>query len=357
MTGGGAFTVNQNFNETITISHADTSSQGSVNNSGTTFVQDITLDTYGHITGINSASVTVPTVYDSIITIAAGTSMTGGGSFGINQSFGETITISHADTSALSGTYGSTDDSVKIDTITVDANGHVTAITTGPVAGTGGSTPNDSVIQIAAGAGLGGGGVFTLNQSFGETITLTHADTSSQASVSNSSNTFIQSITLDTYGHIVGMTSGTATTGGGGDVGTLQQVTDLGNTTTNFISIGKSTAPEFALDVNGTIRATFDVLAFSDERVKENIQTIPDALEKILCLRGVTFNKIGNKERSVGVIAQEVEKVLPEVVRSDSDGMKSVAYGNMVGLLIQAMKEQQLQIEQLRAEIKYLKSN
>ena len=357
MTGGGAFTVNQNFNETITISHADTSSQGSVNNSGTTFVQDITLDTYGHITGINSASVTVPTVYDSIITIAAGTSMTGGGSFGINQSFGETITISHADTSALSGTYGSTDDSVKIDTITVDANGHVTAITTGSVAGTGGSTPNDSVIQIAAGAGLGGGGVFTLNQSFGETITLTHADTSSQASVSNSSNTFIQSITLDTYGHIVGMTSGTATTGGGGDVGTLQQVTDLGNTTTNFISIGKSTAPEFALDVNGTIRATFDVLAFSDERVKENIQTIPDALEKILCLRGVTFNKIGNKERSVGVIAQEVEKVLPEVVRSDSDGMKSVAYGNMVGLLIQAMKEQQLQIEQLRAEIKYLKSN
>jgi len=99
------------------------------------------------------------------------------------------------------------------------------------------------------------------------------------------------------------------------------------------------------------------VLAFSDERVKENIETIPDALEKVLCLRGVTFNKIGDEERSVGVIAQEVEKVLPEAVRDDSDGMKSVAYGNMVGLLIQAMNEQQRQIEQLRAEIKYLKSN
>jgi hypothetical protein len=331
--------------------------------------------------------------------------MTGGGSFGINQSFNETITISHADTSALSGTYGSTDDGVKIDTITVDGNGHITAITTGPVAGTGGSTPNNSVIQIAAGAGLGGGGVFTLNQSFGETITLTHADTSSQASVSNSSNTFIQSITLDTYGHILGITSGTAsasgetnqnafsfvavsgqptvaadnttdtltlvagagisittnsstdsivitnTGGGGSGVGTLQQVTDLGNVTTNSVSIGKSSAPQYALDVNGVVRATNDVIAFSDVRVKENIETIPDALKKALSLRGVNFNKIGDDRKSVGVIAQEVEEVLPEAVHTSEDGMKSVAYGNMVGLLIEAIKEQQKQIDELKAII------
>jgi hypothetical protein len=276
--------------------------------------------------------------------------MTGGGSFGINQSSGETITISHADTSALSGTYGSTDDAVKIDTITVDGNGHITAITTGPVAGTGGSTPNDSVIQIAAGSGLGGGGVFTLNQSFGETITLIHADTSSQASVSNSSNTFIQSITLDTYGHILGITSGTATTGGG-TVGTLQQVTNLGNVTTNSVSIFKSTSPSFALDVGGTIRAQGDVIAFSDVRVKENIVTIDNALGKVLSLRGVEYNKIGETEKSIGVIAQEVEKIIPQVVRDDEEGMKSVAYGNIVGLLIEAIKEQQKQIDKLKAII------
>jgi RNase P/RNase MRP subunit POP5 len=368
MTGGGAFTVNQNFNETITISHADTSSQGSVNNSGTTFVQDITLDTYGHVTFIDSASVSIPTVYDSVITLSAGGGMTGGGSFGINQSFNETITISHADTSALSGTYGSTDDSVKIDTITVDGNGHITAITTGPVAGTGGSTPNNSVIQIAAGSGLGGGGVFTLNQSFGETITLTHADTSSQASVSNSSNTFIQSITLDTYGHILGITSGTATTGGTGGVGGsgitnyVAKWSNSSNLTTGILYdsgsfVGVNTvSPVYTLDVSGTIRATNDIIAFSDARVKENIEPIKDAVEKVMCLRGVSYNKIGEDKRSIGVIAQEVENIVPEVVHTAEDDMKAVAYGNMVGLLIEAIKEQQAQIEQLKATVDYLKS-
>ena len=57
LTGGGNFTTDQASNETITINHQDTSSQASVNNSGNTFIQDITLDTYGHITAISSVSV------------------------------------------------------------------------------------------------------------------------------------------------------------------------------------------------------------------------------------------------------------------------------------------------------------
>ena len=112
-----------------------------------------------------------------------------------------------------------------------------------------------------------------------------------------------------------------------------------------------NTAPSYALDVTGTIRATGNVIAFSDARAKENIKTIDSALEKVNKLRGVKFNKIGEEKTCIGVIAQEVEEVLPEVVETDDNGMKAVAYGNMVGLLIEAMKEQQKQIDELKAKL------
>ncbi len=107
----------------------------------------------------------------------------------------------------------------------------------------------------------------------------------------------------------------------------------------NRVGIGKID-PAYTLDVNGTIYASGDLIAFSDERKKTNIEPIPNALEKVLQLRGVTFDKIdGDDRRHAGVIAQEVEKVLPEVVYTDIDGMKGVAYGNVIGLLIEAIKE------------------
>jgi len=104
------------------------------------------------------------------------------------------------------------------------------------------------------------------------------------------------------------------------------------------VGIGQ-TSPAYKLDVTGTIRATGDVIAFSDKRVKENIKTIDNALEKVINLRGVEFNKIGENKKSIGVIAQEVEKILPEVISTDKRDMKSVAYGNIVGVLIEAIKE------------------
>jgi hypothetical protein len=105
------------------------------------------------------------------------------------------------------------------------------------------------------------------------------------------------------------------------------------------VGIGK-TDPGYALDVVGEIYASGDIIAFSDERKKTDIEVIPNALEKVLQLRGVTFNKLDDdNRRHAGVIAQEVEKVLPEVVYTAEDGTKSVAYGNLVGLLIEAIKE------------------
>jgi hypothetical protein len=90
-----------------------------------------------------------------------------------------------------------------------------------------------------------------------------------------------------------------------------------------------------------------DVVAYSDERLKSNIKTIDNALEKVCSLRGVSFEK--NNSPSIGVIAQEIEKVIPEVVQTNDDEMstKAVAYGNLVGLLIEAIKEQEIKITSL----------
>jgi hypothetical protein len=126
-------------------------------------------------------------------------------------------------------------------------------------------------------------------------------------------------------------------------------------TTNSWIANGSNsklgvnrTDPSYNLDVEGTIRATGDVIAYSDVRVKENIKTIDNSLEKVGKLRGVEFNKIGKDEKSIGVIAQEIEKVIPEVVKEDDKGMKSVAYGNISGLLIEAIKELKAEIEELK---------
>ncbi len=91
----------------------------------------------------------------------------------------------------------------------------------------------------------------------------------------------------------------------------------------------------------------------SDINKKHNINTIENALEIVSNLRGVRFNWNHNDQAAVGVIAQEIEQHLPEVV-VDSDDSKSVQYGPLVGVLIEAIKEQQKQINQLKLAIEML---
>ena len=86
----------------------------------------------------------------------------------------------------------------------------------------------------------------------------------------------------------------------------------------------------------------------SDERLKTNIVGITNAIEKVQKLNGVEFDWIDNGSHSIGVIAQDVEKVLPELVAEREDGMKGVDYGKLVAVLIEAIKEQQVQITDLK---------
>jgi len=106
------------------------------------------------------------------------------------------------------------------------------------------------------------------------------------------------------------------------------------------------------VQIYGALTATGDVTAFSDITLKEDVEVIPDALNKVSQIRGVTFTRkdLEDKSRKSGVIAQEVEKVLPEVVTTTEDGTKTVAYGNLVGLLIESIKELKAEVETLKAE-------
>lgn len=111
----------------------------------------------------------------------------------------------------------------------------------------------------------------------------------------------------------------------------------------NRVAINKSAAL-YDLDVSGNIRATGNVLADSDFRLKQNIMQIKDALSKVSSLKGVSFEWKKDGAKSIGLIAQDVQKIIPEAVKIADDGIMSVDYGILVGLLVEAIKELTLKL-------------
>lgn len=131
-----------------------------------------------------------------------------------------------------------------------------------------------------------------------------------------------------------------------------------------FIGMGTIT-PTVRLQVNGDIIAN-SIAGSSDARFKTDVAPIANPLQKVLALRGVNFNwntsafpqRMFSNQRTLGFIAQEVEKILPEIVQTENtpEGYKSVQYDKVVALLVEAIKEQQKQINQLKKEVKKLKN-
>ncbi|HTA26533.1 MAG TPA: tail fiber domain-containing protein [Bacteroidia bacterium] len=138
----------------------------------------------------------------------------------------------------------------------------------------------------------------------------------------------------------------------------------LNDTNTKAWTVKYNGADKFYVYGNGQAYS-FGWNTMSDSTLKENVHLIPNALNKVLKLEGVTYNlkqstetaDVSNKimhhpsPTKMGLIAQSVERVVPEVVTTTSDGLKTVAYGNMVGLLIEALKEEDIKVTYLQHKL------
>ncbi len=128
------------------------------------------------------------------------------------------------------------------------------------------------------------------------------------------------------------------------------------------VGIGLTPSGTYKLEVNGRLKST-GINESSDIRWKKDISTVQNALAKVLEMRGVNYNwktqefpeKNFESDLQLGLIAQEVEKVIPEVVDTDDNGFKSVEYSKLVALLLEAIKDQQKQISKQEADIAALK--
>jgi len=127
-------------------------------------------------------------------------------------------------------------------------------------------------------------------------------------------------------------------------VGDGSGLTGVGTTYTggNGISVSGSSIA-MSGSYNGTFTATGDVIAYSDQRLKDNVETLDGS--KVFEMRGVSYTRDGKE--SSGVIAQELQEVAPELVHDDGEYL-GVAYGNLVGYLIEAVKDLKAEIEELK---------
>jgi hypothetical protein len=132
---------------------------------------------------------------------------------------------------------------------------------------------------------------------------------------------------------------------------------------TGAVGIG-TTSPAYTLHVNGSVAGTSAYVNLSDARLKTNVTSLTGALDKVMQLRGVTFDwnksvdatKQLDDKQHIGFIAQEIEKVLPQVVSTADDAMKtkSVAYSDVVPVLVEAIKELKAENDRLKSQVSEL---
>jgi hypothetical protein len=186
---------------------------------------------------------------------------------------------------------------------------------------------------------------------FGTQASFTGVVTASSFSGSGTNLTGIVTSIVAGANITISGSTGQVTINSSGGGGTTSQWTTVssGIVTTSNVGI-KSTAPSSALDVIGDVKVSGIVTATdfnstSDAKLKTNVQIIENPIEKIEKINGVSFNWIENQRPSMGVIADELQKVLPELV-TDTDP-KTVNYNGLIGLLIECVKSQEKRIEEL----------
>lgn len=189
---------------------------------------------------------------------------------------------------------------------------------------------------------------------------IVNADISSGAAieVSKLASSTISGISLGsnlndlTAGSFINYSSGS--TYNGSSAITVSVAATTANTANTIISRDSSGDFSAGSISCANVTATFSIQAAdftstSDENLKENVQTVQNSLDTVKQLRGVTFDWKTNNKPSIGVIAQEIEQVLPQLVNEGEH--KSVNYNGLIGILIEAIKEQQIRIEELEKKL------
>lgn len=212
-----------------------------------------------------------------------------------------------------------------------------------------GSSLSGVVYSVASGTGTSvstTSGVATVN--IGQSVGTSASPQFSGLYLENSSNPSGDSGSI--YWYIAGLSANTV-------FRTYQRAADNNIVTTyssNLGGPGNVTTTIYNMDSSGNITTQGNFTAYSDLTLKDNILTISNALNKVSQTRGVTYTRrdLEDKQRRyTGVIAQEIEAVLPEAVMTDADGIKSVAYGNVIGLLIEAIKELDAKVDSLQKQL------
>lgn len=178
---------------------------------------------------------------------------------------------------------------------------------------------------------------------FNEDVTFyKNVNIQNKLTASSFDGTLLNTLTLNTSG--TGLSGSATYNNGSATIFTVTSNATSSNTGSTIVARDES--GNFTA---GIITAT-DFNSTSDINLKTNIKPILSPLSKLLQLNGVTFNWKKDDRPSVGVIAQEVEKVFPELV-NETENFKTVNYDGLIGLLIEAIKEQQQQIDELKKQV------
>lgn len=273
-----------------TFSHKDTSNVSDLTPSGRRYVTGLTFDEFGHVTGVSHGTETDQSFSDTNYYVNGMSFNTGSGVLTLTRSDGGTVTQD------LDGRYSTTDTNTTYSQATSSTLGLVKI----------GYSENGKNYPVELSSGK-----MYVNVPWTDTNTDTNT----------------------TY------TAGTGLTLSGTQFNIGQ-------------SVGTSDTVQF-----GLVRSTGDVVAYysSDERLKDNVKPIENALEKLTKIRGVEFDWNDKQDvyegHDTGVIAQEVQKVLPEVVTEREDGMLAVKYEKMVGLLIESIKDLKAEVDDLKRQL------